>query len=704
MHGKFLLLIYTLLLGLSQQADAAVTRFAYVANAYDSSLSIYRVEAHSGRLYPLGHVPLKQFPSSVVTHPSGRFLFVSAQTGMTVQVFAIDPVSGLLNEIEGSPFDPKVVSPFWLVTDPAGNFLYIAGRNSNAISAMRIDSRTGALTLINGAPFRGGYLPRAVAMHPDGGFVYMTNINDDSVSAWSIDKKSGGLKSVSGKAFPGGDAPQFMVLHPDGRRAWLNSWNSRSIIGYRVDPASGVLSVDYELALPDGIYPFGLAISGNGRFLYVAGWFGGIMAYQIDRQDGTLSPVPGAPFATFGNQPLQIFIEPGDRFAYVTNYESHTLSVYRINADSGALQAVQTVSSRIGPRAMAFVSGDAAATARGGQLFARDDRAGVVRIFDIDATDGGLRPAGELSLPAAMTHMTIDRDGRHLLAASRDEDRLYVWRRDQDKGWQPAAASTLAARGGPAAIAIDYNRRYAYAINRDSSTLSAYYLLPDTAALDEAPATALFPASPYETVKSPRDLALHPTDRFAYVLGGAEGGPARLGIFKYYAFSPLVIDVEKTGIPETPALECACNELELDHSGRFLYLADPSGEVRAWYLDTLSGQPRPMAGGRVKLEAGQLQLLADPLRSQLYVLNPERRQLLLLVLDPEQGRLVRVAELALPALPLDLVVDPSGRRAWLSLADNKLVIIEVSDKKLTIEKTIKVPGPLTDMLVSRVLQ
>lgn len=690
------------LLLLPSLLPAQTARFAYVSNAYDSTLSIYRV-LQDGRLRPLGHVPLQRFPSSALAHPSGRFVFVATQTGMSIHVFEVNPRSGALKEIDGSPFDPGVVSPFWLDMDQAGEVLYIAGRNSNAMSAMTIDARTGALRLLKGAPYAGGFLPRAVAAHPSQPWVYMTNINDDSISAYRRDSAEG-MKLIGDRAVSVGDAPQFLAMHPDGRRAWLSSWNTRTLIPLRIDPVSGVMTPNGEIPLPDGIHPFGIDITADGRFLYVMGWFGGIAGFRVDADASGLTPLPGSPFATLGTQPVQIFIAPGDDYAYVTNYESHTVTVYAIDSTSGALKPVETVATRIGPRSITFVSGDKKPMALSPSLFALAD--GRRRLLEYEHIEpgGDLRLRQQLALPAAVDALEVSADGSRLLMADRQRDRLLVYRRNPQGQWQGVPGSPFKARGGPVMVRLDQNDRYVYAINRDLGKLSVYYLLPDTAALDEAPNTPLFSASPYDTGPSPRDLALHPTLRFAYVLSEQDSKPAQLSIFKYYDTSPLVIDVAGTGIPEAPPLERAYTQLELDITGRFFYLADNAGHVDAWHLDTLSGQPRPMARGRVAVAAGELSLLADPVRSRVYALNRDRRLLQVLELDTAVGQLKKGPTLKLPGQPLSFVVDAAGGRAWLSLTNGNVVSYKVSDDNLTKEKIIKTSTPLTDMVTSRVLQ
>jgi 6-phosphogluconolactonase len=63
-----------------------------------------------------------------------------------------------------------------------------------------------------------------------------------------------------------------------------------------------------------------------------------VSAYKI-RRSGALTAVAGSPFGA-GTDPTGVAVDPTGKFAYVTNYDSESVSAYTINATSGALTAV----------------------------------------------------------------------------------------------------------------------------------------------------------------------------------------------------------------------------------------------------------------------------------------------------------------------------------------------------------------------------
>jgi hypothetical protein len=86
-----------------------------------------------------------------------------------VSGYTIDPSTGALTAIAGSPFD-AASEPSSVAVDPSGKFAYVAnevsGSTGNVLGYM-INPSTGALTAIAGSPFAAGVLiPQSVAITP----------------------------------------------------------------------------------------------------------------------------------------------------------------------------------------------------------------------------------------------------------------------------------------------------------------------------------------------------------------------------------------------------------------------------------------------------------------------------------------------------------------------------------------------------------
>jgi 6-phosphogluconolactonase (cycloisomerase 2 family) len=105
-------------------------------------VSAFTINSGSGVLIPIGSIPAGT-PSAVAIDPTGRFLY-AADSGNNIYAFAINPVTGALSPLAGSPY-PDLAGPVSLSVEPSGQFLYVAHASSVFLSILRIDSGTGVL-------------------------------------------------------------------------------------------------------------------------------------------------------------------------------------------------------------------------------------------------------------------------------------------------------------------------------------------------------------------------------------------------------------------------------------------------------------------------------------------------------------------------------------------------------------------------------
>jgi len=92
--------------GQSYTAEIEVSpdgRFVYGSNRGHDSLAAFRVDGASGRLVPLGHVPVGgAWPRHFTIEPASGLLLAAHQRSQSVGFFRIDPASGLPRPLGGS--------------------------------------------------------------------------------------------------------------------------------------------------------------------------------------------------------------------------------------------------------------------------------------------------------------------------------------------------------------------------------------------------------------------------------------------------------------------------------------------------------------------------------------------------------------------------------------------------------------------------
>ena len=139
-------------------------RFVFAANYLASTISAFAINQTSGALTPVtgSPFPAPLLPNSLVVHPSGRFLYVVSAGANQVAAYVIAS-SGTLTQISGSPFATGV-DPRSITVEPLGRFAYVTNGNltfSDSVTAYTINPASGALAEISGSPFPAGSIPAA---------------------------------------------------------------------------------------------------------------------------------------------------------------------------------------------------------------------------------------------------------------------------------------------------------------------------------------------------------------------------------------------------------------------------------------------------------------------------------------------------------------------------------------------------------------
>ena len=207
--------------------------------------------------------------------PSGKHLYIDANTSggaAAVAGYAIDETSGALTPISGSPFpDPAFPGCTWcnsgpndLEVDPTGNYLFGAESVEDAVSAFRIDPATGTLTPLSGSPYaEGGYNvignsapkdPWRLSIDPNDKFIYVANSEGNSFSIFALNTTSGTPTYETSlpnntTCLPGLEVPDTVFVDPSGSFVYAQGWD-RTYCGS--GPASGSALIGFSINQGNG--------------------------------------------------------------------------------------------------------------------------------------------------------------------------------------------------------------------------------------------------------------------------------------------------------------------------------------------------------------------------------------------------------------------------------------------------------------------
>lgn len=236
------------------------------------------------------------------------------------------------------------------------DFFYVTGPGTNEVFGFRLHS-DGSLTALNSPNFTTGSRPAALAVHPPGDFFYIANSAGANITLLNINTGNGELvvpptnsalpPVTPPNIFSAGTTPIAMVIAPNAPRLYAANRDSGDISAYLIDPTNGNLGLvtgspfKVDPSSSTATNPQSMAISPNGSFLYTANPTQGTIAGFAIASDGSLSPVPGSPFAvgTAGTSPSFLAVHPSGSFLYAADPGNNAVLGFSIGSN-GAISPI----------------------------------------------------------------------------------------------------------------------------------------------------------------------------------------------------------------------------------------------------------------------------------------------------------------------------------------------------------------------------
>jgi 6-phosphogluconolactonase (cycloisomerase 2 family) len=282
------------------------------------------------------------------------FVYTNNNVGGTNTVSAFSVASnGVLTQIVGSPFltggsgsGSGLFASNRITTSMVGNFLFVSNGGSNNISVFSINPATGSLTAVAGSPFpTGGAAGNGISLGvtPDNKFLFAANAGSGNITVYSI-AANGALAPIPGSPFPAGGQPDGIKVSPDGAFLSVALFSNDAVAMLSI-ASNGTLT-----PVPGSPFPAtangtvaGLDINCASNLLFggEAGFGGTNVDVFSIASNGALTSVPGSPFNNpgVGSNSNVVLLSPDDRLLFVSNQESNTFTVFNVAAN-GSLSLV----------------------------------------------------------------------------------------------------------------------------------------------------------------------------------------------------------------------------------------------------------------------------------------------------------------------------------------------------------------------------
>ncbi len=320
---------------------------------------------------------------------------VSASTG-TISAYGVDFQTGILNQINGSPFTSTVSEPLKVVANPNNQAIYIVGGpngsqgNEVETALVGTDGKLYGQQSINLTGTQGpgtSSLPTPVGMtvNSAGTFLYVTftyqngftpaSPGPGGVSIFPIksDNTLGTPITVNVGNNPVGIAvsapvcvatPIISTNASCSTGAGTGAYNTYvyvvdqevtlgkpTVLGFAQDTTSGALTplsgttfnktLNTYQGVAAGVTPSAIAIDGTASYVYVTDQeTNQVYGYSVARSTtGNLTPMASSPFGT-GALPVSITVDPRAKYVYTANANSGSVSSFAINQSNGSLSSV----------------------------------------------------------------------------------------------------------------------------------------------------------------------------------------------------------------------------------------------------------------------------------------------------------------------------------------------------------------------------
>lgn len=228
--------------------------------------------------------------------------------------------------------------------------------------------------------------------------------------------------------------------------------------------------------------------------------------------------------------------------------------------------------------------------------------------YRIDAATGALAPIATIKAPGRMSHITVDRSGRHLLGASVSNSLVSSHGIEADGRLAAEVTEVRTVPSKAHQITTDHTNCFAYVPNLGADLVMQLTFDAATGRLaDNTP-----PEMPQPSGSAPRHVAHHPNGRFAYLLNEEDGSIA--------AFT----------------IDAATGILDQFQTSDFL----PDG---------FDGKP------------WGAQILTTPDGRFLYTSERTSSTLMLHVIDPATGRITKRGSWPTETCPRNFTITPDGR-------------------------------------------
>ena len=279
-------------------------------------------------------------------------------------------------------------------------------------------------------------------------------------------------------------------------------------------------------------------------------------------------------------------------------------------------------------------------------------------------TDGSLTAMAPATVATGLTpnSIAVDPSGRFAYV-SNDDGTISQYSIAIDGKLSPMVPATVLAGLSPSSVVVSPSGAYVYATN-ESRAISQYRIGLTGGLIPLAPATALAGLTPVS-------IAIDPSSKYAYVANSDSNNVSQFAIAADGTLSPMAIPFVLAGLSPV--------SVTVDPSGRYVFATNFDGHSISQYTIGIGGSLTPSAVAfglccnLLGIAANPKPDLVNPSARKIYVADFGANAVFFLTVSGSGVLGVPMPDLVALANPIAVVVDPTGRFAYVTTANNLVV-------------------------------
>jgi 6-phosphogluconolactonase (cycloisomerase 2 family) len=287
-------------------------------------------------------------------------------------------------------------------------------------------------------------------------------------------------------------------------------------------------------------------------------------------------------------------LEPFEKFAFVANTGSNSVSVYFVNTTNGVLTEVFGSPFSILPWLQPQQATVVTVNSTKQFVYLSNAQSGNVSGFSLNTNTGFLTPVPSSPFTVGLTPRSVvaDSAGNFVYVSNSAGGTVSAFRVDQTNGTLTANVpnAPFAAGGGPQPVTLHPSKPFAYVANSGSGDLSAYLVNALTGELTVIPNPGPPPTNFFGAGSIPQQVTIDPSGKFALV---ANAGSANVSVYEINQIDGRLTEVTGSPFPS----DSSPQRVTVDPTGKVVFVPNfGTDNVSVYQLNSTTGFLTPVAG------------------------------------------------------------------------------------------------------------